>query len=173
MTWRGIGWQRSHICDCQITQAPVFLLENKFWSCMKVSVAQSCVWLCNPMDCSPPGPSVHGDSPGKNTGVGAISFSRGSSDPGSEPGLPPCRWILHRMSHKGSMRVFDSLQPHGLQPARLFCPWQGIFQGKILEWGCYFLLQGIVPTQGLNPHLFLSSVLAGRFFTTSTPWEAQ
>ena len=25
---------------------------------------------CNPMDCSLPGPSVHGDSPGKNTGVG-------------------------------------------------------------------------------------------------------
>ena len=28
------------------------------------------VWLCGPMDCSPPGSSVHRDSPGKNTGVG-------------------------------------------------------------------------------------------------------
>ena len=28
------------------------------------------------MDCSPPGSSVHGDSPGKNTGVGCFSFSR-------------------------------------------------------------------------------------------------
>ena len=28
------------------------------------------VQLCNPMDCSPPGSSVHGDSLGKNTGVG-------------------------------------------------------------------------------------------------------
>ena len=26
---------------------------------------QSCPTLCNPMDCSPPGFSVHGDSPGK------------------------------------------------------------------------------------------------------------
>ena len=26
--------------------------------------------LCDPMNCSPPGFSVHGDSPGKNTGVG-------------------------------------------------------------------------------------------------------
>ena len=26
--------------------------------------------LCNPIDCSLPGSSVHGDSPGKNTGVG-------------------------------------------------------------------------------------------------------
>ena len=31
---------------------------------------QSCLTLCDPMDCSPPGSSVHEDSPGKNTGVG-------------------------------------------------------------------------------------------------------
>ena len=33
-------------------------------------VTQSCPALCNPMDYSPPGSSVHVDSPGKNTGVG-------------------------------------------------------------------------------------------------------
>ena len=32
-------------------------------------VTQGCLTLCNPMDCSPLGSSVHGDSPGKNTGV--------------------------------------------------------------------------------------------------------
>ena len=32
--------------------------------------AQSDSALCDPMDCSPPGLSVHGDSPGKNTGGG-------------------------------------------------------------------------------------------------------
>ena len=32
-------------------------------------VAQLCLTLCDPMDCSPPGSSVHGDPPGKNTGV--------------------------------------------------------------------------------------------------------
>ena len=32
-------------------------------------VVQSCLTLCD-MDCSPPGSSFHGDSPGKNTGVG-------------------------------------------------------------------------------------------------------
>ena len=31
---------------------------------------QSCLTLCDPMDYNPPGSSVHGDSPGKNTGVG-------------------------------------------------------------------------------------------------------
>ena len=35
------------------------------------------VQLCNPMDCSPPGFSVHGDSPGKNTGVGCQALLQG------------------------------------------------------------------------------------------------
>ena len=42
-------------------------------------VAQSRQTICNPMDCSPPGSSVHGDSLGKNTGVVAMPSSRGSS----------------------------------------------------------------------------------------------
>ena len=33
--------------------------------------------LCHPMDCSPPGSSVHGDSPGKNTGVGCLALLPG------------------------------------------------------------------------------------------------
>ena len=33
-------------------------------------VAQSCPTLCDPIDCSPPGSSVHGIFPGKSTGVG-------------------------------------------------------------------------------------------------------
>ena len=32
-------------------------------------VAQSCLTLCDPMDCTLPGSSVHGESPVKNTGV--------------------------------------------------------------------------------------------------------
>ena len=39
-------------------------------SCVRAKSLQSCVTLCNPLDCSPAGSSVHGDSPGKNTGVG-------------------------------------------------------------------------------------------------------
>ena len=33
--------------------------------------------LCNPMDYNLPGPSVHGDSPGKNTGVGCRALLQG------------------------------------------------------------------------------------------------
>ena len=46
-------------------------------ACVCVSVAQSCQTLCDPMDCSPPGSSVHGDSPSKNTGVGCHALSQG------------------------------------------------------------------------------------------------
>ena len=67
----------------------------------------SCARLCDPMDRSPPGSSVHGDSPGKNTGG-----------------------------------------------------------------GCYALLQGIFPTQVLNPCLFTCPELADRSFYTSATWEA-
>ena len=37
---------------------------------VKVSVAQSCLTLCNPMDCNLPGSSVHGVFSGKEVGVG-------------------------------------------------------------------------------------------------------
>ena len=40
-------------------------------------VAQLCPSLCNPMDCSPPGYSAHGDSPGKNTEVGCHALLQG------------------------------------------------------------------------------------------------
>ena len=45
----------------------------------------------------------------------------------------------------------DSLQPHGLQPARLLCPWDS--PGKNTGVCCHFLLQQIVLSQGSNPHL--------------------
>ena len=45
------------------------------------SVTQSCLILCNPVcnpvDCSPPDSSVHGDSPSKTTGVGCHALLQG------------------------------------------------------------------------------------------------
>ena len=45
------------------------------------SVAQSCLTLCNPLDCSPPGCSVHGMFQARILEWAAISYSRGSSQP--------------------------------------------------------------------------------------------
>ena len=44
-------------------------------------VAQSCPTLCNPMDCGPPGSSVHGIFQARVLEWVAISFSKGSSQP--------------------------------------------------------------------------------------------
>ena len=59
----------------------------------------------------------------------------------------------------------DSLRPH----ARLFCRWES--PGKNSGVGFHALIQGIFLTQGWNQCL-MSPVLAGKFFTTSTTWEA-
>ena len=66
-----------------------------------------------------------------------------------------------------------TLRPHGL-PARLLCPWDS--PGKNPGVGCHSLLQGIFPTQELNPGLLhcrqilyqLSYVVNG-----DTSWEAE
>ena len=60
------------------------------------------------------------------------------------------------------------LQPHGLQPARLLCPWD--FPGKNTGVGCHFLLQETFPKPGVEPE---SPALAGGFFTTAPPGKPQ
>ena len=72
-------------------------------ACMRAKLLQSCLTLCNPMDCSPPGSSVHGGSPGKNTRMGCHALLQGIfQTQGSNPGLPHCRQVLYRLSHQGS-----------------------------------------------------------------------
>ena len=95
----------------------------KPFGCAVCLVAQSCPTLYNPMDCSPPGSSVPGDSPGKNTGVGCHASSRGSFNPGIEPRSP-------------ALQVNSSLpeppgKPKNTRVGSLSLP-QGIFQTQ--EW---------------------------------------
>ena len=54
---------------------------------MHVSVALSCLTLCDPMDCSLPGSSVHGIFQVRVLEWVAL-LSRGSSQPGIEPRSP-------------------------------------------------------------------------------------
>ena len=63
-----------------------FYLENKVSS--ESEVAQLCPTLCDPMDCSLPGSSLHGILQAKILECVAISFSRGSSQPRIQPGSP-------------------------------------------------------------------------------------
>ena len=61
-------------------------LQNP-WPLLQMPVrmrTQSCPTLCDPMDCSPPGSSVHGIFQERILEWVAISFSRGSSRPGHQ-----------------------------------------------------------------------------------------
>ena len=59
------------------------------------------------------------------------------------------------------------MQPHGLQPTRLLCPWD--FPSKSTGVVCHFLLQGIFPTQGLNLHLLLGKWVLYHWVTREAP----
>ena len=51
--------------------------------------------LSDPIDCSPPGSSVYGDSPSKNTRVGSHDLLQGIFwTYGSNPGLPHLAWVI-------------------------------------------------------------------------------
>ena len=89
------------------------MISFSLWVCECVCtvlclLTQSCLTLCEPMDCSLPGSSVHRDSLGKNTGVGCHALLQGIfPTQGSNPGLPHCRWILYHLSHQGSPRILE------------------------------------------------------------------
>ena len=71
--------------------------------------------------------------------------------------LPPKEYYInhHYLAVEGIVcvcaQLHPTLQPTGLQPASLLCPWDS--PGKNTGVGCHVLLQGIFPTQGLNLHL--------------------
>ena len=55
----------------------IFLNDFLNEQCMHTQLLQSCPTLRDPMDCSWPDSSVHGDSPGKNTEVGCHALLQG------------------------------------------------------------------------------------------------
>ena len=92
------------------------------------SVTQSCPTLSDPMDCSPPGASVHGIFPGENTSVGCHFLLRGIFPiQGSKQSLLRLlQWLVDSLPVK----------PQG--------------KPKNTSVGSHSLLQGIFQTQGLN-----------------------
>ena len=100
-------------------------------------IAQLCLTLCDPQDCSLPSSSAHGDSTGKNTRVGCHALPLGDlPTQGLNPSLPHCRWILYHLSHQGS-------------------PW-------ILEWVAYPFSRGLSRPRNRTG----VSCIAGGFFTS-------
>ena len=85
-------------------------------------------------------------------------------------------WVSCMPVCQVSSVMSNSLRPHGLQPARLLCPWDSA--GKNTGVGCHALLQ---RANLLHPGIKLFPALAGGFFTTSatccsqikTQWERE
>ena len=122
ITWTGIWDRRSEKAsqgmkmwmNLKVKESPTSWVGQEMaflaWGEMYVNkravlclAAQLCLTLCDPMDSSPPGPSVHGDSPGENTGMGCHALLQGIlPTQGSNPGLPHCRQILYQLSHQDS-----------------------------------------------------------------------
>ena len=90
-------------------------------------VTQSCSTLCNPMDCSLPGSSVHGIFQA-STGVGCHFLLQGIFlIQGSNLGLLHCRQFLYPLSHQGSrcMNLFE------LRFSLDICPRVGLLDHKV------------------------------------------
>ena len=121
--------------------------------CVCVLVSQSCLTLCNPMNCSLPDSSVHLILQARILEWVAISSARRCSWPRDQTQVScMCSrfftiWTI-REAHSRQMKVAesDSLWPHGLYSPRNS-------PGQTTEVSSHCLLQGIFPTQGLNPGL--------------------
>ena len=91
-------------------RATTKLILPQLRECRAVLVTHSCPTLCDPVDCSPPGSSAHGDSPGKNTGVVCHALLQGIfPTQGSNSGLLHSRRILHHLSHQGRPTTWEKL----------------------------------------------------------------
>ena len=81
----------------------VFLAINST-HCVHAKSLQSCLTLCDPIGCSPPGSSVQGILQARILEWVAVPSSRGWIFPteGLNPGLLHCRQIIYHLSHLGS-----------------------------------------------------------------------
>ena len=123
-----------------------------------VLVAQPCLTLCDPMDCTPAGSSVHGTSQAGMLEWVAIFFSRS----------PSCVWtklcVLSCFSHIqlcSTLRTVACQSPQSMGFSRQES-WSGLPCPP----------PGNLPDPGIKPESLTTPALACEFFTTSGTWEA-
>ena len=102
------------------------------------------------MDCSPPGSSVHGDSPGKNTEVGFHALLQGIfPTQGSNPVFPHCKQILYHLSHQGPPIILEWVA----YPLSRGSSWPRNWSGVFCMAGRFFTSWG-----SREAHIFISSL---------------
>ena len=86
------------------------------WS--EVKITQSCLTLCDPMDHSLPGSSVHGILQARILSGLPLPSPEDLPNPGTEPGSPALEQILYHLSHQGSpstcIRHWNSKSLYGM-----------------------------------------------------------
>ena len=96
-----LGCSFGDFCSTSYQQIPARMHQ---WKKVKALVAQSCPTLCDSMDCSPPGSSVHGILQARILEWAAIPFSRRSSPPRDQTPVSCIgRRILYLLSLQESM----------------------------------------------------------------------
>ena len=118
-------WYRWEMLCCAVLSCSQLIDESS------ILVVQSCLALYDSMNCSPPGSSVHRDSPSKNTGVDCHALLQGIFlAQGLNPGLLHCRWILYHLNHQGSPRWEMTLAKYERQ-----CRWKETDSFGLHFWG--------------------------------------
>ena len=127
-------------------------------------VTQLCLTLWHPMDCSPPGSSVHGNAPGKKTGVGfhallqGIFLTQGSQcrspalQVDSLPSEPELIVLISIRLWVESDTVRHSVMSNSLWPMDCSLPGSsvhGILQARLLEWVA-MSFSGDLPDPGIE-----------------------
>ena len=143
-----------------------FLLQ-----CMKVKseseVAESCPTLSDPMDCGPPGSSIHGIFQARVLEWAAVAFSvYCPSDEKIKSGrkqcgrtyVKSCHVLVHRAQSCPTLcNTVDCSPPVSSV--------HGIFQARILEWVAILFSRGSSRHRDQNC-IFCVSCVAGQFFTS-------
>ena len=105
----------NHLILC----CPLLLLPSILWKWSEIEVAQSCLTLCDPMDCRLPGSSVHGIFQAIVLEWIAISFSRGSSWPRDGT------WVSHILDRRFTVWATRELpQSYMISNIDLFQIWR-------------------------------------------------
>ena len=90
-----------------LKRALVRLGESQLTTRMFGKSLQSCLTLCNSVDCNPPGSSVHGILQARILEGVAMSSSRGSFQLRDQTRVSYasciCRWVLYHECHLGSL----------------------------------------------------------------------
>ena len=150
----------------------------KKWE-VKVLVAQSCPTFCDPMDCHPPGSSVHGISQASILEWIAIPFFRGSSHPRNQSQVScvagrffiwatreaqiqspiplPCSSTRETSAH-------TSLSFSWQCTARVSAPWSSLLPILPSSGWCPVGCWGASETTCQQAHLILVSILLAKFF---------